>query len=73
MVSDSIFLCLIDTDALDLESSIIAPRLPRHPGFEGKYLQPSDSLFRSPQRLGCVNVSKVGISTISHLTDISRS
>ena len=39
---------LIDTYVLDLQSSVFAPRLPWHPGCEGKYLHPSDSLFRSP-------------------------
>ena len=47
-VSDFVFSRLIDTNALNLESSIFAPRLPQHPGYEGKYLHPSDSLSRSP-------------------------
>ena len=48
MVSDFVFSHLIDTNTLDLESSVFAPRLPQHPGYEGKYLHPSDSLSRSP-------------------------
>ena len=47
-VSDFVFSRLIDTNALNLESSIFVPRLPQHPGYEGKYLHPSDSLSRSP-------------------------
>ena len=47
--------------------------LPLCPGFEGEFLHPSDSLFMSPWRSGRVNASKVGISAVSHSTDISRS
>jgi len=28
--------------------SVVAPMLPRHPIFEGKFIYPSDSFFRSP-------------------------
>ena len=40
---------LIDTYALDLQSSVFAPMLPWHTGLEGKFLCPSYSLYRSPQ------------------------
>ena len=39
-VSDFIFSRLIDADALNLQSSIFTPRLPRHFGFEGKSIEP---------------------------------
>ena len=50
----------------------VAPRLPRHPALEGKYLQPYYSPFRFPGRLDHVNTSKVSPSAFSRSTDISR-
>ena len=52
--------------------TIVAPRLPLHPGFNGKLLQSSDLLFRSPCRPQRVIAFKVGVSAVSHSTDICR-
>ena len=72
VVSDFVFSRWIDADVLDLESSIFAPRLPRRPGLHGKPIQPSDILFRFPDRLDCVNASKVSPSGVLRSTDVSR-
>ena len=39
-VSGFVFLCWINADALNFQSSVFAPRLPWHPGFEGKFIEP---------------------------------
>ena len=56
-VSDFVFSRLIDADALDIWSSVFAPRLPWHPEFEGGFANPSYSFSRSPYRLDHVNAS----------------
>ena len=71
-VSDFIFSRLIDADALDLDSSVFTPRLPRHPALKGKFIKPSDILFRFPGRSDRVNASQVSLSAIPRSTDISR-
>ena len=63
---------LIDAYALNLQSSIFAPMLPRHPGLEGKFLRPSYPLYRSPGRLDHVNVLKVSLLNFLRLVDIYR-
>ena len=50
----------------------IAPNLPLHPIFEGKFIKPFNSLFRSPFRPDCVNASKVSASVHSRSTDVCR-
>ena len=51
----------------------VAPKLPWHPGFGGKFTNPSYSFSRSPPRLDHVNASKVSISVVSHSINICRS
>ena len=50
----------------------IVPRLPRLPIFEGKFIKPFNSLFRSPFRPDRVNASKVSASVHSRSTDSCR-
>jgi len=52
----------------------VAPRLPRHPEFEGKfiYIYPSDLLSRSPGRPDRVNASKVSRLDFQRATDVCR-
>ena len=50
----------------------VAPRLPWHPGFDGKLTNHSPLLSRSPIRLDRINASKVSPSGVSHSTDVSR-
>ena len=64
--------CLIDAYALDLQSSVFAPRLPWHPALKGKFTKPSDILFRFPGRSDRINASQVSLSAVPHPTDISR-
>ena len=56
-VSDFVFSHLIDADALDFQSSVFVPRVPQHPGPEGKSCQCSDILFRSLPQSDHVNAS----------------
>ena len=56
-VSDFVFSRLIDADALDLRSSVFAPRFPQRPAFKGGFTNPSYSFSRSPYRLDRVNAS----------------
>ena len=56
-VSDFVFSRLIDADALDLRSSVFAPRFPRRPAFEGGFTNPSYSFSRSPYWLDRINAS----------------
>ena len=51
----------------------VAPKLPRHPGFGGKFTNPSYSFSRSPPRSDRVNASKVSISVVSHSINVCRS
>ena len=51
----------------------IVPKLPRHPGFGGKFTNPSYSFSRSPPQLDHVNASKVSISVVLRLINICRS
>ena len=50
----------------------VAPKLPRHPGFRGKFTNPSYSFSRSPPRSDHVNASKVSISVVSHSINVCR-
>ena len=50
----------------------IAPKLPQHPRFKGKFIKPFNSLFRSPFRPDHVNASKVSASVHSCSTDVCR-
>ena len=50
----------------------VVPRLPRLPIFEGKFIKPFNSLFRSPGCPDCMNASKVGVSTVLRSTDVFR-
>ena len=50
----------------------IAPKLPQHPRFKGKFIKPFNSLFRSPFRPDRVNASKVSASVHLRSTDICR-
>ena len=50
----------------------IMPRLPQLPIFEGKFINPFNSLFRSPGHPDRMNVSKVGVSAVLHSTDVFR-
>jgi len=52
--------------------SIVMPRLPWHPGFEDKFIYPSDLLSRSPIRPHHDNASKVSGPNHLHSTDICR-
>ena len=63
---------LIATRRCSSVVTIVAPRLPLHPGFDGKLLQSSDLLFRSPCRPQCVIASKVGVSAVLRSTDVCR-
>ena len=63
---------LIDAYALDLQSSVFVPMLPRHPGLEGKFLRPSYPLYRSPGRPDRVNALKVSLLDFLRLVDIYR-
>ena len=47
----------IDADILNLESSVAAPMLPRHPGLECGFINPYYSFSRSPYWLDRVNAS----------------
>ena len=67
-----VFSRLIDADALDLESSVFTPRLPRHPALKGKFIKPSEILFRFPGRSDRINASQVSLSAVPRPTDISR-
>ena len=57
MVSGFALSRLIDADILNLESSVAAPMLPRHPGLECGFINPYYSFSRSPYRLDRVNAS----------------
>ena len=48
---------LIDADILNLESSVTAPMLPRHPGLKCGFINPYYSFSRSPYWLDHVNMS----------------
>ena len=50
----------------------IAPQLPQHPGFKGKFIKPFYSLFRSPDRPDRITAFKVSVSVFRRSTDISR-
>ena len=50
----------------------IMPRLPQLPIFEGKFIKPFNSLFRSSGHPDRMNASKVGISAVLHSTDVFR-
>ena len=52
--------------------SVVVPRLPWHPRFEGKFIYPFYSSSRSPCRPQRVIAFKVGVSAVSCLTDICR-
>jgi len=52
--------------------SVVAPILPRHPIFEGKFIYPSDSLFRSPCRPHRDSASKVSRLDLQRSTDVYR-
>ena len=52
--------------------SIVAPRLPLLPAFNGKLTNRSDSFSRSPCCPHCVNASQVSTSAVFRSTDVCR-
>ena len=52
--------------------SVIVPRLPRLPIFEGKFIKPFNSLFRSPHQPDRVNVSQVSLLDFQRLINVFR-
>ena len=50
----------------------VVPRLPQLPALKGKFIKPFYSLFRSPDRPDCNNVSMVGVPDPQRSTNICR-
>ena len=68
-------ICLCTDCKLRISSSMVlnvAPRLPLHPIFEGKLIQLSYPLFRSPNGPDRDNASKVSVSVFTCSTDVCR-